>query len=201
MRKSKTKLAIGTALCFACLLSGCGNNFNDSAEIESLKAEIESLKETTVDTKEETTTTSATTVTTTATTTERTKITQATEPYGTYKGCTAVLEGATIVTDYRDNPAVVVEITFTNNSDENRSCGFTFAIDAFQDGIECETAYITDYDEFDTGTNATDIKPGVSLTVYKAYKLRNESSDVVVEVSGLYDFDNEVISRCTYHMQ
>lgn len=193
MKKSKIKFAIGTVLCFACLLSGCGNNSNDSAEIESLKAEIESLKETTVDTKTETTTTFVTT--------EKTTITQATEPYGIYKGCTAVLEDATIVTDYRGNPAVVVEITFTNNSDENRSCGLTFAIDAFQDGIECETAVVTDYDEFDTGTNVTDIKPGVSLTVYKAYKLRNESSDVVVEVSGLYDFDSKVISRCTYYMQ
>ncbi len=194
MKKLKSTLAVGTLLYLSFFFSSCKSNDSNNAELESLRAENESLKSTSVET-----TTLPTTTTPPETTAPKPITTIATEPYGTYKSCTAVLEGATIVTDYKDEPAIIVEITFTNNSNENRSCGFTFTIDAFQDDIECETAIVTNYDEFDTSTNITDIKPGVSFTVYKAYKLRNESSDVVVEVSGLYDIDGKVISTKTYH--
>ncbi len=193
MKKLKSTLAVGTLFCLALLFSSCQSGDSNNAELESLRAENEALKSISVETTLPTTTTSPENAASKPITTI------ATEPYKTYKGCTAVLEGATMVTDYKDEPAIIVEITFTNNSNENRSCGFTFTIEAFQDGIECETAIVTDYDEFDTSTNFTDIKPGVSFTVYKAYKLRNESSDVVVEVSGSYDIDSKVISTKTYH--
>lgn len=191
------KKIVCTILAFMCsvsILSACKSS--DNAEIERLKAENESLRaQQTVETNiEEITTTRA----------ERT--TTAKAPAGdwdaTYKDCYVKLNGATMVEKSNGDLVAVIEITFRNESEETRSCGLTFAIDAYQDGIECDQTVLFGEigDEFDTGTDIADIKPGVELTVYKAYKMRNDTSDVVVEVRGLYDFDKNVLYEMTYRI-
>lgn len=191
------KKTICTVLAFMCsvsMFSACKNS--DNAEIERLRAENESLRaQQTAETNiEETTTTRA----------ERT--TTAKAPAGdwdaTYKDCYVKLNGATMVEKSNGDLVAVIEITFRNESEETRSCGLTFAIDAYQDGIECDQTILFGEigDEFDTGTDVTDVKPGVELTVYKAYKMRNDTSDVVVEVRGLYDFDKNVLFEMTYRI-
>lgn len=182
-------------ICTMAMFTACQND--DKAEIERLKAENEALKAT------QTTQEVTESITTTAVQTETVpETTVGNEWDAAYKDCSIRFEGADLVYDYNDNPTIVVEMTFRNDSDKSRSCGFTFSVDAYQDGVECDTAILwgETSDQYDTGTNTTDIKPGVEFTVYKAYKLRNETSKVVIEVKGLYDFDSKVLFTQTYNL-
>ncbi|MDE7294999.1 MAG: DUF5067 domain-containing protein [Oscillospiraceae bacterium] len=120
----------------------------------------------------------------------------------TYNKCSIRLEGADLVYDYDGDPIIVVEMTFRNDSDKSRSCGYTFSVDAYQDGIECDTAFLwgENSEKYDTGTNTTDIKPGVEFTVYKAYMLRDETNRVDIEVKGFLDLSNEILFAKIYNL-
>ncbi|MGN0638176.1 MAG: DUF5067 domain-containing protein [Huintestinicola sp.] len=209
----KAKYIFIAALCAAAMLSACGSSADTSgqAELESLKAENEALRaEIAETTMSEVVTSSETssveiaeeTAAETKTEIETETTTAATAEDGTavYDGCSLKINGATLVTDYKDEPAIVLEMQFKNDSEEAASCGFTFRTDVYQEGIECDTAILFGdvADKYDTSTYITDIKPGVEITVYKAYKLRNETSDVNVEVGGLYDFSKEILLEHTF---
>lgn len=202
----KILAATVAVICTMAMFTACQND--DKAEIERLKAENEALKATqsTQAATENITTTAVQTEAESETTSVQTEavseITADNEWDATYKGCSIRFEGANLVYDYADNPTLVVEMTFRNDSDKSRSCGLTFSVDAYQNGIECDTAILwgETSDKYDTGTSITDIKPGVEFTVYEAYKLRDETSDVVVEVKGLYDFDSKILFTKTYTM-
>lgn len=203
----KENVSLIAALCAVFMFSACGNSA-DTKELERLKAENEALKSemsetTAVETVTEETTLSETTKAETETeASETTEAAPAGDGWVTYDDCNLKINGASLVTDYKGEPAVVLEMQFKNNSDEAVSCGFTFVVDVYQDGIECDTAILgsDSKEKYDTGTNFTDIKPGVEITVYEAFKLRNDLSDVVVEVSGLYDFSNEILLEHTFTM-
>lgn len=202
----KTICTLLSIICVFATMTGCQNNdYNYEERIEELMDENISLRSENLLLKEqlnEQTATTTRTDTTMMTTKEET--TTAAIPNGkwdaTYKDCYVKLNGATIVERSDGESVAVIEITFRNESEETRSCGLTFAIDAYQDGIECDNTVLFGEigDEFDTGTNVTDIKPGVELTVYKAYIMRNDTSDVVVDVRGLYDLDKKVLFEMTY---
>lgn len=195
---------IPAVICAAAMLTACGTD--DKAELERLRAENESLRaqqtaaETAIATSEETA------PVTSPETHGEPPTALVTEDIGDwdacYNDCFIRFEEANIGYDYNDEPVIVVEMTFRNESDKARSCSFTFSTDAYQDGIECDTAILFGdiADKYDTGTGITDIKPGVELTVYKAYKLRDKESDVVIEVKGLYDFDDTILFTQTYTM-
>lgn len=193
----KTITAIVALVCALTMFTACGNNSVDREELESLRAENESLKA--QQTAEIETTTNLETTTTAEVVSD---IDSSGEWDATYNDCSMRFEEANLVYDYDDNLSVVVKMTFRNDSDKACSCGFTFAIDAYQDGVECDSAILwgETSDTYDTGTNTTEIKPGVEFTVYKAYKLRNDASDVVVEVRGLYDFDKNILCEQTYYL-
>ena len=98
-----------------------------------------------------------------------------------------------LIEDYEGSPAIRVYFEFTNNSSENAS--FLFAIDAvaFQNGIELETAIVTDrVDEDDN--NMKEIKPGTTITCTEIYVL-DDQSPVEVEVSELISFSDEMLTE------
>jgi hypothetical protein len=100
------------------------------------------------------------------------------------------IEGATFAKDYAGEPAIVVSYEFTNNSDE--AANFMTAIhdQAFQSGVELESAIVEDVD---TALSMSDIKPGTTVTIQEAYALRDEST-VSVEVRELFSFSEAVLT-------
>lgn len=197
----KKSLKIFSVVCAAAMLTACGGG--EKAELERLRAENGSLKA--QQTTKGTTAASQETAPETAPETfDETISVPQTDEIGdwdaAYNECFIRFEEANITYDYNDEPAILVEMTFRNESDEARSCSFTFSADAYQDGVECDTAFLWGdiADKYDTGTGITDIKPGVEITVYKTYKLRNTESDVVIEVTGLYDFSDTILFTQTY---
>ncbi|TJW11258.1 DUF5067 domain-containing protein [Parvibacter caecicola] len=107
-----------------------------------------------------------------------------------------VIGEARTVEDYQGNPAVVVSYTFTNNSDEAVSPMVAVHAKAFQNGVELDTAFLTE--DAETAKAMNEVKPGASITYEDAYKLTDTASDVLVEVEELFSFSDELLAEKTF---
>jgi xanthosine utilization system XapX-like protein len=103
------------------------------------------------------------------------------------------IDGSHKTQDYEGKPVVVVNYTFTNNSDKDVSFMLAVSAKAFQNGVELEHAIITGDADYDGEGAMKDLKPGASLTVQEGYVL-NDTSDVTVEVGELFNFKDTLIA-------
>ena len=102
----------------------------------------------------------------------------------------ALYTGAYITKDYDGDDAIVIPLTYTNNSKETTSFLFSMFYTALQGGIEMDIATIfVSADSFETlgeGT-MTDVASGGSYDVNLTYKLKNLTDPIVIEFSDLMD--------------
>lgn len=105
---------------------------------------------------------------------------------GDYK-CEVV--SSEICKDWEGKDAVLITYSFTNNSQD--AVSFDVALDAslYQDGVGLETAILDD----ETDLVDVDIKPGVTKEVKKAYLLRNTTSNIEIEITEFFSFNNDKI--------
>lgn len=104
------------------------------------------------------------------------------------------IDGSTLTTDYEGAPAIIVDYTFTNNSDEDTSFAVACSAQAFQNGVQLETAILTE----DLGNGyLAEIKPGASTQARLAYSLTDQS-EVSVEVEELFALDDVVLAEATF---
>ena len=94
--------------------------------------------------------------------------------------------------DYGGKDVIVVTYEWTNNSDEEKMFSTAFTAKAYQNGIECVSAYLVD--GVDSQKTLANIKPGTSMEVKEAYEL-NDSSEVLVEVGEWLGFDNTKVEK------
>ena len=98
------------------------------------------------------------------------------EPEAPASDYAVTIDGATVTEDYEGNPAVIVDYTFTNNSDEATSFAVACHAKVFQNGVQLENAITTE----DLGNGyMAEIKPGATTTARMAYSLTDQS-DVTV---------------------
>lgn len=93
--------------------------------------------------------------------------------------------------DKKGNYILVVDVSFTNNSNSEQS--FMWAIDdtAYQDGVQIESSFLSDvYD-----LTSKKILPGTTYNVKVAYELSNEKSDVIVKMSELISLNETSITK------
>lgn len=96
--------------------------------------------------------------------------------------------------DYEGAPAIIVDYTFTNNSEEDTSFAVACSQKAFQNGVELETAVV----EEDLGNGyMAEIKPGATIQARIAYKLADES-EVTVEVEEFFSLDEVMLAEKTF---
>lgn len=100
------------------------------------------------------------------------------------------IKDATLSSDYEGNPAIIVTLSWTNNSEETTSAMLAVNTTAFQDGVELEMAIMMD-ENYDGESSVKDVRPGTTLDVQYAYVLSNTTSQVEVEVSELFSFDSD----------
>ncbi len=104
------------------------------------------------------------------------------------------IDGSTVTTDYEGNPAMIIDFSFTNNSDEATSFAVACSQKAFQNGVQLETAIVMD----DLGNGyMAEIKPGATTQARLAFSLADES-DVTVEVSELFSLDDTILAEATF---
>lgn len=109
------------------------------------------------------------------------------------------IDSVKMAKDYQGKPAVIVTYTWTNNSEETASFAWTFNTQVFQDGIECDTAILTQ--GIDSTSSIKDIKPGATLAVQCAYSV-TDTSQITVEVSELFDFsDSPAMLTRTFNLE
>ena len=96
-------------------------------------------------------------------------------------GCHIILKKIWVTKDYDGTPAVGVHLIFSNKTSTARNCIFTFSVDAYQNGIELDDAY--GVAEVDTSSSTTNIKDGAKIDVYWAYKLRDTTTPVEIQIS------------------
>lgn len=104
--------------------------------------------------------------------------------------------GYTIIEDYQGNPSIMFEFNATNNSSEASSFMANALPTVYQNGVELENAISMD-DSYDMNGYMASVQPGASVTVYLAYVLQDETSDVQLEVGqviGNYIYAEETIS-------
>ena len=104
------------------------------------------------------------------------------------------IDSASMTTDYEDNPALVVNYTWTNNSDEATSFAVAFDETCFQNGVEREMAIVSDVD---TSNYMNEVQPGSSAEVTLCYELEDES-EVTVEVKELFNLDDTVLAEKSF---
>lgn len=110
------------------------------------------------------------------------------------------LNGITVVSDYEGNPAVVIDYSFTNNSEETTSASSALHFQVFQNGVELESAFVAD-EEYDDGDGYKDIRPGASIDAKSVFSLDDTSSAIEVEVKDwALSSDEEIIAYETFDL-
>lgn len=78
--------------------------------------------------------------------------------------------------DYDGKDCVIVYFDYTNLSKENSSFGSSVIVKAFQNGVQCETAYIFDEDNKPYNDSYTEVKNGVTIKVAYAFYITDMSN-------------------------
>lgn len=102
------------------------------------------------------------------------------------------VKGAALTTDYEGNPAIVVTYAWTNNSEETTSAMVSMYESAFQNGVQLDTAILVDA-SFDIDSAMTNVRPGTTIDIQKAYVMTDETAEVEFEVSEFLGFSDEKI--------
>ena len=102
------------------------------------------------------------------------------------------IDGVRLAKDYEDKDAAIVTFSFTNNSEETTSFMAAVYPKVFQNGIQCETAFV--YEGIENDNYMTDIRPGTTIQVDMAYEI-SDTSDIEVEVEELFSFSDEKIAE------
>lgn len=120
--------------------------------------------------------------------------TEQAEPEAPASDYAVTIDDATVTEDYEGNPAVIVDYTFTNNSDEATSFAVACHAKVFQNGVQLESAITTD----DLGNGyMAEIKPGASTQARLAYSLTDQS-DITVEVEEFFSLDDTMLAEATF---
>ncbi len=98
-------------------------------------------------------------------------------------------EGYKLSTDYEGKNVIIVDFGFTNLVSDPRSFSWTVSVKLFQDGIQLEDSYFAT--GYESSPSLTELQQGASLTVPKAFVLRNKTSPIDVEITDWAGLGNQ----------
>lgn len=108
-----------------------------------------------------------------------------------------VIDSCRMAKDYAGEPVVIVKYIFGNVSDDN-AAAFSFAFEdaAYQNGVGLNKAWMLDDSANYNMDNMTkEIKKGATIEVEVAYELNDTTTDIEVEVSELFSFDDTTLTK------
>lgn len=108
-----------------------------------------------------------------------------------------VIDSCRMAKDYAGEPVVIVKYIFGNVSDDNAAAfSFTFEDAAYQNGVGLNEAWMLDDSANYNMDNMTkEIKKGATIEVEVAYELNDTTTDIEVEVSELFSFDDTTLTK------
>ena len=92
--------------------------------------------------------------------------------------------------DYEGNQCLLVYFDFTNNSSDNTSSLVTTGITAYQNGVECNSAYYDSSENESVSNYDKNIQPGTTLNIALAFEI-SDLSDVTLDVSEAFSFSGQ----------
>ncbi len=106
------------------------------------------------------------------------------------------IKSCRLAEDYEGKPIVIVNYTFTNNSDDATSFMIAFNDTVYQDGIGLNGCYfVAESANYSSDNQTKDIKKGASIDVEVAYELNDTTTDIEVEVKELISFSDKVVKK------
>ena len=107
------------------------------------------------------------------------------------------IDGAKLSQDYEGKPAVIITYTFTNvSSDEAESFMVSCTADVYQNGVQCERAFVTNLE----GDEMAKVKAGASNTFQIAYEV-TDRSPLEVEVKELFSWDDTLLASASINLE
>jgi len=100
-----------------------------------------------------------------------------------------------IAKDYSGKPAILIGYTFTNNSEENASAIVSLICDAYQNGVELDTAIMMDDTIYNSSDSMKEIQPGASIDLKAAYVLTSDTAPVEFEVAEAFALNNDQLGK------
>ena len=92
------------------------------------------------------------------------------------------IDKATIISDdYTGDTALAVQFTFTNTSDETTAPEYSLSFNAYQNGVQLQSTYVTN-SAYDLTRSSLEVQPGGENTFWMAYELPDETAAVDVSV-------------------
>lgn len=103
------------------------------------------------------------------------------------------IKESAVVKDYEGNPALVVALTWTNNSEETTMFESALMVTAFQDGVSLDYAITDGTTGYDLDASWKEIRPGTTQDVWCCFALTSES-DVEVEVTEWISLNDDILA-------
>ena len=184
-------LSIICAITMLACLGGCGSSDSDSDSKSSSETSSSSEKKETTEEKTDKETEKPTEKETEPETTKATE--PATEPEKTDDSPVKILSHS-LSKDYEGKDILVVEYSWTNTADKEKSFSFAVIDKAFQNGVQCDSMVIG-CDEVDSEKQLADVMPGATITLKEGYHI-SDMTNVTIKVTDFLGDDtyiNEVI--------
>lgn len=106
-----------------------------------------------------------------------------------------------ITKDYDGNKCVVLYYDFTNKKSDPQGAWLAdYSIKVFQNGVECDTAYIWDGRDDAMDNYSKDVMQGTTINVAKAYKVQ-DNSDLTIQIKELWKWSNPKTQTVTLKIQ
>ena len=115
---------------------------------------------------------------------------------GTLGSYAVEIKGAKLCKDYDGNNAIMITYSWTNNSDETTSPMGSMMEEAFQDGVQLDTAIV----DFEYNDGLTDVRPGTTIDVDVIYELPSDST-VEFEISAIEDALESNVQKVTANFE
>lgn len=95
-----------------------------------------------------------------------------------------------VSSDYEGNLCVLVYYDFTNTSDKAQSAMASgSSIKAYQNGIECGSAYVSSLENANVDNRYKNILPGITLEVAQAFKISDKTA-ITLTVEDMWDWSS-----------
>lgn len=109
--------------------------------------------------------------------------------------------GFKIKQDYEGNNCLVLYYDYTNKEDKAKGMWLSdINIQVFQNGIECETAFVLNDRDNSMDNYSKDIMKNVTINVAESYKLY-DMNDVTIQIEELWNWTNPKTTTVTLKLQ
>ena len=110
--------------------------------------------------------------------------------------CSVEIQSCRLAQDFSGNPVVIVKYSFTNNKDEAQSFMLAFDDAVYQNGIGLNESWmVADSANYSADNQTKKVQKGATLEVEVAYELNDTTTEVTVEVSALFSFDDSKVTK------